>query len=201
MPNESQNNLTIAETEIGNSGVGHSTPRKEKRDGVATPLELSLALEESNKTIAILQKQLEEAKARPAAPAPTQDSDIDRLTKALETLVKQNAPQAPVNMDNINSSKDFMGTKTTVDGRSLAEAQETLMHYRNEEKLPISIPKSLQATFGPALPITVNGVRISIPCDGKTHLINRTHWEHAKERIAKVDLMNADFEPQIVEIN
>ena len=44
MPNESQNNLTIAETEIGNSGVGHSTPRKEKRDGVATPLELSLAL-------------------------------------------------------------------------------------------------------------------------------------------------------------
>lgn len=198
MPNESQNKLTIAETEIGNSGVGHSTPRKGKGDSVANPLELSLALEESQKTIAILQRELEAARATPQ-PQPSQASDIDKLAQAIMSLTK-NTSQPVINMDNINSSKDFMGTKTTVDGRSLAEAQETLMYYRGEEKLPISIPKSLQATFGPALPITVNGVRISIPCDGKTHMVNRTHWEHAKERIAKVDLMNADFEPQIVEI-
>lgn len=194
MSNESQK-MTIADAEIGNSGVGHSTPRKGKGT-VASPLELSLALEESQKTIAMLQAELAKSKEVPAA-QPT--SDIDKLAQAILSAVKP-AAQPAVDMEHINSSKDFMGTKTTVDGRSLAEAQETLQYYRGEEKLPISIPKSLQSAFGPALPITVNGVRISIPCDGKTHMINRTHWEHAKERIAKVDLMNADTDPQIVSI-
>lgn len=196
MPNESQNKLTIAEAEIGNSGVGHSTPRKGK-GSAATPLELSLALEESQKEIAILRAELEAQ--RNSVPTPTPTSDIDKLAQAILSAA-QSAAQPAVDMSHINSSKDFMGTKTTVDGRSLAEAQETLQYYRGEEKLPISIPKSLQSAFGPALPITVNGVRISIPCDGKTHMINRTHWEHAKERIAKVDLMNADTDPQIVSI-
>ena len=55
--------------------------------------------------------------------------------------------------------------------------------------------------FGPSLSITVNGVRVSIPCDGKTYFINETHWEHARERMAKVDALDADEAPNIVEIN
>ena len=70
------------------------------------------------------------------------------------------------------------------------EQQAALQNFRGEAKKPISIPKSFQASVGPNLSITVNGIRVSIPCDGKTYYINETHWEHAKERIAKVDILN-----------
>ena len=80
------------------------------------------------------------------------------------------------------------------------EAQQTLQMFRNERKKPISISKTMANMVGPSLSVTVNGVRVSIPCDGKTYMINESHWEHARERLAKLDLLSADTEPQIVEV-
>jgi hypothetical protein len=71
------------------------------------------------------------------------------------------------------------------------EAQQSLQEFRNEIKKPISIPKSMANFLGPNLNVTVNGIRVSIPCDGKTYYINETHYEHARERMAKVDLQEA----------
>jgi hypothetical protein len=86
---------------------------------------------------------------------------------------------------------------SNVDGRSLIQAQELLQGFRAESKKPITIPRSLATSVGPYLTITVNGVRVSIPCDGQTHYITGTHWEHAMERIAKLDSANSDNAPDI----
>jgi hypothetical protein len=80
------------------------------------------------------------------------------------------------------------------------EAQQTLQMCRNERKFPISISKTIANSVGPSLTITVNGVRVSIPCDGKTYYINESHYEHARERLAKLDILTSNTEPQVIEI-
>ena len=64
----------------------------------------------------------------------------------------------------------------------------------------LSIPKSIANAVGSSLAVTVNGVRVCVPCDGKTYMINETHYEHIRERLAKIDILAADTEPQVVEI-
>jgi hypothetical protein len=83
----------------------------------------------------------------------------------------------------------------------MLEAQQTMALFRNEDKMPISIPKTMSNIIGPNLDVTVNGVRVSIPCDGKTYYINRTHYEHARERLAKLDILASHNEPEVVEIS
>ena len=199
MPNESQNKgTTVAE----NSGTGVETSKAQRStassSNAAGYAELELALIESQKA-----NQALLARVNQLEKANSSDSSINKLTEALTNLVKQNqAPvqaHGPTESDNINRT-DHFNAKASVDGRSLVEAQRTLQMFRNEAKKPISIPKSMAAKFGPTLPINVNGVRVSIPCDGKTYFINETHWEHARERIAKVDALDAGMDNNIVEI-
>ena len=105
------------------------------------------------------------------------------------------------NTDNINRTTDFKNTRATVDGRSLMEAQQTLVMFRNEKQFPISVPKAMANVVGTSLSVTVNGVRVCVPCDGRTYMINETHYEHIRERLAKIDILAANTEPQVVEIN
>jgi hypothetical protein len=119
------------------------------------------------------------------------------LTQAVNRPTVQAVPEP----DGINRTTDFRNQRATIDGQGLAEAQITLSEFKSEERKPISIPKAMANQVGAALAITVNGVRVSIPCDGKTYYINATHWEHARERLAKLDILAANTEPQIVEIS
>jgi hypothetical protein len=193
MANNSQKKSVTAEPEIGGNGIGHSDAQG--GGGVASPAELSLALEKVLARNAQLEKQLAEERANKGS------GDIKELASVLTQMMsKQSAPAVPQEVDNINRTSDFKGTKATVDGRSLMEAQQTLQMFRNEPKHPISISKTIANSVGPSLTITVNGVRISIPCDGKTYMINESHYEHARERLAKLDILTANTEPQVIEI-
>ena len=187
---KSQNTKVTTEPEISGNGMGHSNA--EVGGGAsASSAELSKALELVLARNAQLEADLAAAKAG--------SDGIDKLVNALSQIVPKNTDQ---NLsDGINRTADFKGTKATVDGRSLIEAQQTLQEFRNEPRHPISISKALASSVGADLPITVNGVRISIPCDGKTYYINETHWEHARERLAKLDALTAKTEPQVIEIN
>ena len=195
MPKYSQNKQTITEPETVNSGIDSSNAMAHG-EAPASPAELALALELQQKTIDNLTKQLEEERANRSG-----SNAIQQLADILaNSIAKKEAVPAP-NVDNINRTSDFKNTKNTVDGRSLMEAQQTLQSFRSEHKKPISIPKALANSVGTALTITVNGVRVSIPCDGKTYMINETHWEHARERMAKIDALVSDTEPQVVEVS
>lgn len=193
MPTKSQKTNTTTEPEIGGAGLEYSNANniQSGSGNPASAAELALALEYSQRRVAELE--------RDAALRKSGDSQIGELAKVLaQYLPKQPAEQVNANPENINRTTDFQNQRATVDGRSLMEAQQTLMEFRNEEKRPISISKSIAAFVGANLVITVNGVRVSIPCDGKTYYINKSHWEHARERLAKLDLLNSNTEPQIV---
>lgn len=198
MPNNSQKGTTV--TENGGTGVETSKTQKSMTSSVHTAsyADLELALVESQKTNQMLMAQLNQMKQQQSS----DNSSINKLAEALTQAFKQAQPveaHGPTESDNINRTNNF-NTKATVDGRSLMEAQQTLMAFKNEDKKPISIPKTMAAKFGPSLSITVNGVRVSIPCDGKTYYINETHWEHARERMAKVDALDEGADQNIVEI-
>lgn len=191
MPTKSQKNNNIAEPEISGGGIVSSNAENQSGGGkAASAEELSLALLESQKRI---EKLEEEMSSRNSG-----DSSMSELIKVLTAYIPKEKPAEIPNTDNINRTTDFQNQRATVDGRSLMEAQQTLMEFRNEEKRPISISKATAAFVGANLVVTINGVRVSIPCDGRTYYINKSHWEHARERLAKLDLLNANTEPQIV---
>ena len=185
------------ESEIGSNGVGHSKMLGESGETKAvSPEELQLALVASQETIKMLKEELEKERSSKKS----SDDSINKLAELIANAVSPKQPTGPVEADNINRATDFK-ERTIIDGNSLMEAQQTMMMYKNEPKEPISISKTFQSQFGPTLVITVNGVRVAIPVDGKTYMINRTHCLHARERIAKVDRLLADTEPQVIETN
>lgn len=195
MPNSQKYTKAITEPEIGNSGIGGSktTPSEEAS---ASSKELALALEVSQKTIAALEAELSAMRQNQK---PGSEDSIKQLADILANAVAPKTVPVP-NTENLNRSTDFKQTQVNVDGRSLMEAQQTLQMFRNERKKPISIPKSIASAVGSSLAVTVNGVRVCVPCDGKTYMINETHYEHIRERLAKIDILAADTEPQVVEI-
>jgi hypothetical protein len=157
-------------------------------------------------TNASIQKALETVMAENAAlkqqiTNSTAQASIDQMAAAFTKAISSIRPETPAvdtnNRVNTTASLTNKLDASKVDGRGLMEAQETLLSFKSEPKMPISIPRSLATSIGPFLAITVNGVRVAIPCDGVTYYINRTHYEHAKERIAKLDLLSSDNNPDI----
>lgn len=175
------------------SGVEHSDASLQGGSRKATAEELALALEAS-------QRELAELKAKAA-----QNQGSDSLAQLTNLLTQALAPKqqqiVSADADNINRVTDFRNQRATIDGAGMVEAQQTLSIFRDEDTMPISIPKAMANAVGSNLDITVNGVRVSIPCDGKVHFVNKTHYEHARERLAKLDILNSQTEPQIIEIS
>ena len=187
------NQATTEAGAVDGNVVKHS---KESGSGTneqfASSVELAAALEQSqdlinrqNREIAELRKQLSDGNKSQA-----NDNAIAQLANLLKDLAAK-PQQGPTEADTVNKTTDFNTQRATIDGRSLIEAQAAVASFRREPKVPISIPKSLANTFGPYISMSVNGVRIAVNCDGKTYMINKTHAEHIKERIAKVDAYNA----------
>lgn len=193
MTNFPNTNESITETGNGDTGVRHSTGTQAGTKKAAVPSSDSLvkALEQSNQINQQLMLRLEAVETELANSKKSQESEsIKELANAILSATQPKVV-GPTEMDNINRSSDFRNTKAMVDGRNMMEAQQSLQEFRNEVKKPISIPKSMANFLGPNLNVTVNGIRVSIPCDGKTYYINETHYEHARERMAKVDLQEA----------
>lgn len=192
MPNKK--NQAIADPDIRDSGIADSKQPLEGGSRKATADELALALEASERERARLEAQL--------AATNTSGSDvIQALTAAITQIANKPTVSAVPEADNLNRSTDFKNQRATVDGQNMIEAQQTLSQFRSEPRMPISIPKTMANQVGAVLSISVNGVQVRIPCDGKTYHINRTHWEHARERLAKLDIHSAQTEPQVLEIS
>lgn len=192
MPNN-QKTKAIADPDIRDSGISErSDAILEGGSRKASAEELAFALEASERRNAELEKQL--------AAKDTGSDAIQQLAAILTQAVKPTVQAVP-EADNINRTTDFKNQRATIDGQSMAEAQQLLAGFKNEPRKPISIPKAMANSVGAYLAISVNGVQIRIPCDGKTYYINETHWEHARERLAKLDILAANTEPQIVEIS
>lgn len=63
-----------------------------------------------------------------------------------------------------------------------------LVHvYKSQDKVAVSVSPLYKPYFGSALTVSVNGIAIVIPCDGKTYMIPKTHAAEALGRIYKTD--------------
>lgn len=172
--------------------VRHSNPTVPGASDLASPTELAMALEQSQSANAAKDAEIARLRAQLSDKDRTSASDdaIANLAKLITDLAARPA-SGPTESDTLNKSTDFNNQRVSIDNRSLVEAQATVMEFRREPKVPISIPKSLANTLGPYVAVSVNGIRIAVNCDGKTYFINKTHAEHIRERIAKVDIYNA----------
>lgn len=192
---KSQKDITANEPEIVSGGIGHSGTTTPKGKQAASPAELALALESMQQQNAMLKAQLDSANTG------SSDNGIDKLAHLLSNLVDQKAkPTAHPNTENLGRSFDY-NTKTTVDGRSMFETQQTLQLFRDEPKVPVSVSGTFKDSVGASLSVSVNGVRISVPCDGKMYYINKTHAEHLQEKMQKISMQRAKTAPQITVID
>ena len=186
-------NQAIADPDIRDSGIADSKQPLEGGSRKATAEELAAALAASERRNAQLEAQL-------TANQNAGSDSIQALALAISQLTKPTVSAVPES-DNLNRSTDFKNQRATVDGQNMVEAQQALSQFRSEERKPISISKTMANQVGAILSITVNGVQVRIPCDGKTYYVKKTHWEHARERLAKLDLHSANVEPQVLEIS
>lgn len=193
MPNKT-NTQAIADPDTRDSGIADSKQPLKGGSRKATAEELAIALEASERRNMQLEQQL-------SANANSGSDSIQALALAIAQLTKQPTVSAVPESDTLNRSTDFKNQRATVDGQNMVEAQQALAQFRSEERKPISIPKTMANQVGAILSISVNGVQVRIPCDGKTYYVNATHWEHARERLAKLDLHSANLEPQVLEIS
>lgn len=185
---------TIPETEIGNSGVGNSEPKGagSQEPTSAQLVELLKSQQATIKSLAEEVKLLKDAKSQP--------DSVEKLADALAKSINKSVENTPVNNDVVNRSSDYMNVQVSVDSQSRLDAQSMLYQFRGEQNAPVSVPKSLADTVGPNLVISVNGIRISLPCDGKTYYIPKSMAEHIREKIAKIENFNTKQSNNVVEI-
>lgn len=67
--------------------------------------------------------------------------------------------------------------------------RELVKAYKAEDKMTVNISPMYRPYFGNTMSVSVNGITVFIPCDGKSYEINRTHAIEAMSRVRKVDDM------------
>ena len=61
--------------------------------------------------------------------------------------------------------------------------------YRNEEKSGVSISPMYRPYFGNKMAISINGIAVYVPCDGKMYHIPKSFATEAKARMIAVNEM------------
>lgn len=61
--------------------------------------------------------------------------------------------------------------------------------YKNEDTIPVAISPLYKPYFGASMTVSINGISIIIPCDGKAYHVPETHATEALGRIEKINLM------------
>ncbi|WP_322154527.1 hypothetical protein [Paratractidigestivibacter sp.] len=198
MSNDTQKPTTNAETEIGVGGVGHPSNASASKEAPKGASAESVALTKALETINMLQKQLEAERSKPSQ----DQTAIKELTAALRSLRPEEvgAHGKPVSDDAVRAG-DVRRSQTLIDGNGLMQAQRNLMSFSNEAQVPVSVPKSLATYCGTSLAVAINGVRISVPADGKVYMLPSSFATAVRERIAKLEHAQTDnLEPQITTI-
>ena len=67
------------------------------------------------------------------------------------------------------------------------QQQSLVAEYRNEKQVPVQIAPSYAKYFGNAMTVSINGICVTIPCDGRTHLLPETFATEIYRRMHGVD--------------
>lgn len=163
---------------------GSSEPSKPTKEATSKDALITQLIKQNKE----LQASLEATKNKSA-----NDELTASMAKLVDIMAKKENPKDKI-VDSNNTavtSENYKNVVEKVDGRSLIHNQTTLKGFKDEPTVPISVPRSMKDYVGPSLDVTVNGVRVSVPCDGKTYNINKTHYQHIRERMAKIEVLNS----------
>ena len=63
--------------------------------------------------------------------------------------------------------------------------------YKSETKVPVTVSPFYAPYLGRVVRVSVNGIIVDIPADGKTYQVNKTHADHIVSKIKRIDAMIA----------
>lgn len=66
-------------------------------------------------------------------------------------------------------------------------AKETADKLNKDELEVVTVSPQYAAEFGDVMPVSINGVSVYVPCDGREYKVPKTYAELIKERIRAVD--------------
>ena len=75
--------------------------------------------------------------------------------------------------------KEYMSAQT--------RKKELLQEYKDEEKVSIHLSPMYRPYMGNVLTMTVNGITVAVPVDGKSYTVPKTFAEHIDARRIKID--------------
>lgn len=68
-----------------------------------------------------------------------------------------------------------------------ARKKELLQAYKDEEKVSIHLSPMYRPYMGNVLTMSINGITIAVPVDGKSYTVPKTFAEHIDARRIKID--------------
>lgn len=92
------------------------------------------------------------------------------------------------------ANQNLATAKRTADAdlrAALADKKRLGAIYMAEEKIPVSIPPFYAAYMGKVHTLTINGISVCIPADGKTYKIPKSFACALKRKLANVDAIVA----------
>lgn len=109
--------------------------------------------------------------------------------------------EALMNANNEIGSTAVEPAKATVDTveanaarayNALEAKRKSLVNtYRNEEKRIVTVSPFYAPYLGKVVRVSVNGIIVDIPADGKSYKINKTHADSIISKIKRIDAMIA----------
>lgn len=82
-----------------------------------------------------------------------------------------------------------MAKKGKTDNVQTAEhrRKQLAKEFSKQEKMPVSISPLYKPHFGNSMTVSINGIAVVIPCDGRTYRVPRAFAVEALGRISKID--------------
>lgn len=109
-------------------------------------------------------------------------SDKNTIDNLAEEIVKHN----DVSMEDVSSA--VQNKRSTMDLAQLQLKQAKFLEtVRNEKKVKISVSPQYAAEFSNNMRVTINGISIFIPIDGREYLVPESFADEIKRRVHKVN--------------
>lgn len=105
----------------------------------------------------------------------TSDDLFDELNNA------EVAPATKAKPKNVNPTKSYEVADADMRQKSLLQV------YRNEPLVPVRIAPSYAKYFGSVMRVSINGIVVSVKCDGKTVQVPETFATEISRRMANMD--------------
>ena len=73
---------------------------------------------------------------------------------------------------------------------AVVRKMELAKHYREEEKVPVTISPLYKPYFGNCMTVSINGISVYVKVDGKSYKVPKTFADEISSRIMAIDKIN-----------